>query len=81
MMPTLLLLAGFSLGILAAATVVALYVHLGHPRRPKLPPATARQLSRAARANRYRLRDRDDRSYPARWVSPASANFDHEETR
>jgi len=46
-------------------------------RHGLLPPATARSLRRARRANRLELRERQ----PQRWVSPASVNFDDEETR
>lgn len=47
----------------------------GASRRKELPPATARRLRRAARANRLELRARTGRL----WI--ASSDFDHEDTR
>ena len=46
-------------------------------REPRLalPPATARQIRRAARANRLEVRN------PPRWVASANHDFDTEDTQ
>jgi len=50
------------------------------PLSPRpLPPNTRRQLDRAARANRLELVNR--KRNPSRWISPASGDFDAEDTQ
>ncbi len=67
---------GWLIGLVVGSAVTLIGIEYADRRafRP-LPPATTRQLKRAARANRLEVRG------PERWVSPASADFDDEETR
>jgi hypothetical protein len=85
-------LAVYSLLVFASGVGIGMCLReiLGRPRRrlatrphqSALPPATARQIRRAARANRADLRlvrvnDRDRSG----WLPPSFEDFDNEETR
>jgi hypothetical protein len=62
---------------LGAALLYVVQLVRGWSRESKaLPPATARQLARARRANRL-----DMRKPPPRWIPLPSGNFDNEDTR
>ena len=71
MMQSLLFLAGYACGAVTVSVLVAIYYYQGRPRprRAELPPATASQIKRAARANRIEVRTRP------RWVAPPADDF------
>lgn len=74
-------LAGVLFGccLCAIAVIIADLIRSRRERRT-LPPATRKQIRRAARANRAQLRvlqGGDQR----RWVPPANGDFDNEDTR
>lgn len=76
MIATLIFFFGYACGGMTIALAAFMLRHGRTSRRQSLPPATARQLKRAARANRLRLEEGDPR-----WVPIARGNFDHEDTR
>lgn len=78
-MGLLVFLAGVVTGLLLAAGVslVGDVLYSRKIRRHRLPPATVRQIRRAARANRAELVRFPGRG---RWISPASGTFDDGDT-
>lgn len=64
------------MGLGAALLYLLQLVHRWSRAHKALPPATQRQLARAARANRL-----EARRPPPRWIPLSSGNFDNEDTQ
>lgn len=79
MLGVIIFFCGIGCGALGMCAAILLRAAAHDPTHvPRaLPPATARQIARARRGNRADLRAAHDRR---RWISPARADFDNEET-
>lgn len=79
MLLAIIIASSLGIGIILGAAAMAIYYEARDPDRPRLPPATRRQLARAARANRADIRraQHDQRH----WLPPSIDDFDHEETQ